>query len=141
MDTTAPQPPTLGSLTVVGVVAGVLGGVVAFILWLIAGLFGMPTQVEIPEQGLQDLAWFQFIGFATMSGALGGIVAGLLRNVGNGPRIFSIVAIVVLVVSMVGPLAQPDTVAWSTKIVLMATHVVVYLAVVPAVTRRMSTLA
>ena len=135
------EKPTLGSLAIVGLVGGVMGGVASFILWLIAGLLGMPTVVEIPEQGLQDLAWFQFIGFATMSGVIGGILAGLLSKLANGARIFSVVAIVVLVISMVGPLAQPETVAWSTKIVLMVTHVLVYLTVVPAVTRKMGTSA
>ena len=128
---------TLGNVMLIGAVGGVVGGVLSFVLWLIAGLLGMPTEVEIPQQGLQDLAWFQFIGFATMSGAVGGLVAGLLRNRANGAQVFTIVSVVVVVVSMAGPLSPPDSVAGSTKIVLMLTHILVFITVVPAIARKL----
>jgi hypothetical protein len=132
------QAPTMGRLMIAGVVGGVIGGVVSFVLWLIAGAIGMPTEVNVQGQGITSLAWFQFVAFATFAGLGGGIVAGLLRNRVNAFRTFNIIAIVVLVVSMIPPLAQPAEVAWSTRIILMVTHVIVYITVVKSIQREMA---
>ena len=103
-----------------------------------AGAIGMPAAVNVTGQGVVDLAWFQFIGLSFFAGIGGGIVAGFLRNRPGGFRTFNIIAIVVLVISMIGPIAQPEEVAWSTRIVLMITHVLVYITVVKAIQREMA---
>ena len=131
------QAPTFGKVVIAGIVGGVIGGVVSFILWLIAGAIGMPTDVNVTGQGIVSLAWFQFVAFATFAGVGGGIVAGFFRERLNGFRTFNIIAIIVLVVSMIPPLAQPAEVAWSTRIVLMVAHVIVYITVVKAIQREM----
>lgn len=97
----------------------------------------MPTEVNIPGQGMVPLQWFQFIGIGTMTGLAAGVVAGLLRNSENSVRIFTTISVVVLAISFVGPfLDQPDT-AIFTKIILLLTHVVVFAAVVPALNQRL----
>lgn len=129
--------PTYGSLVLAGGVFGVLSGVVAFIIWIVASWIGMPAEVNIPGQGMVPLQRFQFIGFSTMMGLAAGVVAGLLRNSENSVRIFTTISVVVLVVSFVGPfLNQADT-AMFTKIILLLTHVVVFAAVVPALNQRL----
>jgi predicted membrane channel-forming protein YqfA (hemolysin III family) len=133
-----PQTPSFGRIVIAGLVGGVLGGALSLALWLIAGAIGMPTGVNVQGQGIVDLAWFQFIGLSTFAGAGAGVLAALLRKKENGLRIFVFVAIVVLVISMAGPLAQPGEVAWSTRIVLMVTHIVVYITVVKSIQREMS---
>lgn len=133
-----PQTTTFGRLVITGAVGGVLGGVASLVLWLVAGAIGMPTAVNVTGQGVVDLAWFQFIGLSFFAGIGGGIVAGFLRNRVGAFRTFNIIAIVVLVISMIGPIAQPEEVAWSTRIVLMITHVLVYITVVKAIQREMA---
>jgi hypothetical protein len=130
--------PTFGRLTIAGAVGGLIGGILSFLLWLLAGAIGMPTEVEVPNQGLTELAWFQFLALGFMSGIGGGVVAGFLRNSATGFKTFSIIAVIVLVLSMAGPLIQPDTVAWSTRIILMVTHVLVFIVVVKAVQKEMT---
>lgn len=131
------QQKTFGQLFVTGGVAGVLGGAVSFIVWLVAGLIGMSDQVNVMGQGMQALQWYQFIVFGMFSGFGGGAVAGLLRNKDDGQRLFTIIAVVVLVLSFATPLVDQTETEWFTKIVLLFTHVIVFFAVVPTLRQRM----
>ena len=132
------QQQTFGKLFITGGVAGVLGGVVSFVVWWVATLLGMSDQVNVMGQGMQALQWYQFVVFGMFSGFGGGAVAGLLRSKESGPRTFTIISVVVLVLSFATPLVnQPET-EWFTKIVLLATHVIVFFAVVPTLRQRMS---
>lgn len=132
------QQQTFGKLFITGGVAGVLGGVVSFVVWWIATLLGMSDQVNVMGQGMQALQWYQFVVFGMFSGFGGGAVAGLLRSKESGPRTFTIISVVVLVLSFATPLVnQPETELF-TKIVLLATHVIVFFAVVPTLRQRMS---
>lgn len=132
------QQQTFGKLFITGGVAGVLGGAVSFIVWLIATLVGMSDQVNVMGQGMQALQWYQFIVFGMFSGFGAGVVAGLLRNKENGPRLFTIISVIVLVLSFATPLLNQADTAWFTKIVLLFTHVIVFFAVVPTLRQRMS---
>jgi hypothetical protein len=93
---------TFGKFFITGGVAGVLGGAVSFIIWLIAG------------------------------------VAGLLRNRPSGRTVFTVISVIVLVLSFVTPLAGQEQTEAATKIVLIATHFVVFFAVVPTLRQRMA---
>lgn len=129
---------TFGKLFITGGVAGVLGGAVSFIIWLIATVAGVSDQVNVAGQGMQALQWYQFIVFGLFSGFGGGVVAGLLRNRPNGRSVFTVISVIVLVVSFVTPLAGQDQTETATKVVLLATHVVVFLTVVPTLRQRMA---
>ena len=129
--------PTFGKFFITGGVAGVLGGAVSFIIWLIATWIGMSDQVNVMGQGMQALQWYQFIVFGMFSGFGGGAVAGLLRKKENGPRVFTIISVIVLVLSFATPLVDQADTEWFTKIVLLFTHVIVFFAVVPTLRQRM----
>jgi nitrate/nitrite transporter NarK len=130
-------PATFGALVIVGLVGGAIGGVVSFLIWLIAAAVGMPTEVEVPGLGITSLQWFNFILLATVSGLGAGVVAGLLRHRVSGPQILMLISVVVLIASFITPVAQPDEVAWSTRMVLGFTHILVFFTVVPALQQRM----
>jgi len=132
------QQTTFGKLFITGGVAGVLGGAVSFIVWLIATLVGMSDQVNVMGQGMQALQWYQFIVFGMFSGFGGGAVAGLLRSKENGPRVFTIISVIVLVLSFATPLIDQADTEWFTKIVLLFTHAIVFFAVVPTLRQRMT---
>jgi len=132
------EQPTFGKLFITGGVAGVLGGAVSFIIWLIATLAGVSDQVNVMGQGMQALQWYQFIVFGMFSGFGGGAVAGLLRNAASGRTIFTVISVIVLIASFVTPLAGQAETETATKIVLIATHFVVFFAVVPTLRQRMA---
>lgn len=129
---------TFGKFFITGGVAGVLGGAVSFIIWLIAGVAGVSTQVNVMGQGMQALQWYQFIVFGMFSGFGAGVVAGLLRNRPSGRTVFTVISVIVLVLSFVTPLAGQEQTEAATKIVLIATHFVVFFAVVPTLRQRMA---
>ena len=131
------QEQTFGKLFITGGVAGVLGGAVSFIVWLVATLVGMSDQVNVMGQGMQALQWYQFIVFGMFSGFGGGAVAGILRNNASGPRTFTIISVIILVLSFATPLVNQADTEWFTKIVLLFTHVLVFFAVVPTLRQRM----
>ena len=66
-----------------------------------------------------------------------GAVAGLLRNAASGRTIFTVISLIVLIASFVTPLSGQAETATATKIVLIATHFVVFFAVVPTLRQRM----
>jgi hypothetical protein len=131
-------PATFGAVVIVGVVGGAIGGVLSFLVWLIAAAVGVPTEVEVPGLGITSLQWFNFILLATLSGLGAGVVAGMLRNRVSGPQILMLISVVVLIASFITPVVQPDAVAWSTRMVLGFTHIIVFFTVVPALQQRMS---
>ena len=128
---------SFGKLFITGGVAGVMGGVVSFIVWWVATLLGMSDQVNVMGQGIQALQWYQFVVFGMFSGFGAGIVAGLLRKSDSGPRLFTIVSVVVLVLSFATPLVNQSQTELATKLVLIATHIIVFFAVVPTLRQRM----
>jgi hypothetical protein len=131
------QPPASGRLMIAGFVGGTIGGALSLALWLLAGAIGMPTEVSVMGQLESNIMWFQFVGVSAFFGLAAGVVAGFFRSKGNGFTTFRAIALVVLVASMILPIAQPGDVAWSTRIVLMVTHVIVFITVVKSVQREM----
>jgi hypothetical protein len=120
-----------------GGVAGFVGGAVSTVVWLGAESAGMPTTVEIAGQGLQDLTWMNFVGLSVVSGLGAALVALLADGRRSARRLFTSIAVVVLVLSLVPLWFQPEEVATSTRLVLALTHGVVYTAVVPRLASRL----
>lgn len=129
--------PATGRMMIAGFVGGTIGGAISLGLWLLGGALGMATQISVMGTVEPNLAWFQFVGLSAVSGLAAGVVAGLLRTRNNGFTTFRVIAFVVLVVSMIGPIAQPGEISWATRIVLMVTHVIVFITVVAAIKREM----
>lgn len=129
---------SFGKLFITGGVAGVMGGVVSFIVWWVATLLGMSDQVNVMGQGIQALQWYQFIVFGMFSGFGAGIVAGLLRRSESGQRLFTIISVIVLVLSFATPLVNQGETELATKLVLIGTHFIVFFAVVPTLRQRMA---
>lgn len=120
-----------------GGVTGFVGGAVSVVAWLAAESFGIPTLVEVPNMGVQSLTWVHFVAVGVLSGLGAALVALLTDGRRGSRRLFTGIAIVVLLGS-IAPLAlQPEEVALSTRVVLAVLHVVVYVAVVPRLAGRL----
>jgi hypothetical protein len=135
------QAPTTGRLMIAGFVGGTIGGALSLGLWLIAGAIGMSTEVSVMGQLEPNIMWFQFVGVSAVFGLAAGVVAGFFRSKGNGFSTFRAIAVVVLVASMILPIAQPGEVSWTTRIVLIVTHVFVFITVVKSIQREMESAA
>jgi hypothetical protein len=97
----------------------------------------MPTLVEIPERGIEPLTWVNFVAVGVLVGLGAALVALLSDGRRRARRLFTGVAVVVLVLSLAPLALQPEQVELSTRIVLGLTHGVVYLAVVPRLAGRL----
>ena len=120
-----------------GGIAGFVGGAVSTVVWLGAESAGMPTVVEIPGQGVETLTWVNFVVIGVGTGLAAALVALLADGRRRSRRIFTGIAIAVLVLSLAPLVTQPEAVATSTRVVLALTHGVVYLAVVPRLASRL----
>lgn len=120
-------------LTALG--TGLVAAVAAVLVWIVGVARGVPDLVAIPNQGTVALGWVNIVVLSLISAAGAAIVVRLLAARGAGQRVFAIIALVVLVASMAPLLFQPDTVAASTRLLLGATHVIVYLAIAPVTGR------
>ncbi len=120
-----------------GGVAGFVGGAVATVVWLGAESAGMPTLVDVPNLGVVPLSWVQIVTVGVVSGLGAALVALLADGRRRARRLFTAVALVVLVLSLAPLAVQPEEVVLSTRLVLALTHGVVYLAVVPRLASRL----
>jgi hypothetical protein len=120
-----------------GGVSGFVGGAVATVVWLGAETAGIPTLVDIPNVGLTNLQWTNFVVVSVLAGLGAALVALLADGRRASRRIFTATAIVVLVLSMAPLVMQPETVVLSTRVTLALTHGVVYLLVVPRLANRL----
>lgn len=120
-----------------GGVSGFVGGAVATVVWLGAESAGVPTLVDVPSLGPTALQWTNFVSVGVLTGLGAALFALLADGRRNARRLFTIIALAMLVLSMAPLVVQPDTVALSTRIVLALTHVVLYLTVVPRLADRL----
>lgn len=120
-----------------GGVAGFVGGAVSVVVWLGAEAAGVPTLVEIPGVGVEPLTWVNFVAVGLVSGLGAALVALLTDGRRSARRLFTALAVLVLLASLAPLALQPEEVATATRIVLAVTHVVVYLAVVPRLASRL----
>jgi FtsH-binding integral membrane protein len=120
-----------------GGVSGFVGGAVATVVWLGAETAGVPTLVDVPNVGLTELQWTNFVIVSVLAGLGAALVALLADGRRASRRIFTATAIVVLALSMAPLVTQPEVVALSTRITLALTHGVVYLLVVPRLANRL----
>lgn len=120
-----------------GGMAGFVGGAVATVVWLGAESAGVPTLVDVPRIGLEQLQWTHFVSVGIVTGLGAALVALLADGRRNARRLFTGVAVTILGLSMVPLVLQPDTVALSTRLVLALSFVVVHLAVVPRLAGRL----
>jgi len=120
-----------------GVLAGFVGGAVSYVLWLAALTSGIPGRVEVVGLGVTELQWFNFtlVGIATGLGA--GLVALLVDGRRSSRRLFTVIAVAVLVLSGYPLLGQPAEVELATLVLLAVLHVVVFIAVVPRLAGRL----
>lgn len=116
--------PASGSarLLVVALVAGVLAAVVNLLVFVVASAAGVPFMVQLgPGMPFQELNALPFIFSALMPALVGaGIYALLLRFTQRGATIFTGLAVVVALLSLISPLSMD--VAWSTRLVLALLH-------------------
>ena len=128
--------PTLRQLLYAALVTGVWSGLLCSILYWICRAGGVPFDVVV--RGTDPLApvpWFAPLLIPVAFAVLGALAASLVRGRAHAERIVLWVGTLIALGSAVGPLTQPDTVIWSTRIWLLLMHLVTWFLVVPQLAR------
>ena len=123
-----------------GLAAGVTAAVINVVIYFTyQAATGPPPRIVPPGQQLQDL----FLGMVVVLSLIPPLIAAMLAyGLGRWTRARSTwligISLVVLVLSMLSPLAQPPEVTTSTKLVLVLMHVVVAAVTLAALVPRLS---
>lgn len=118
---------TLRDLAPTGVVACLVAAVSTTAVAAVARASGTDLEVDGTIVPLAAFAWWTAVG-----AVLGIVLARLLGD----PRLFSAVTVVITALSLVPAVALPDDTA--TKLVLVGTHLVAAVIVIPALSRRLA---
>lgn len=128
---TSASPPTLASCLKAAVAGGAVAAGINLLLALAAPRLGIPMVAQFdPSAAPMQLPAVMAV-IASLVPALGAAFAyfGIARLTASAPRVFTVVAVLLLVGSMGGPLTLAAA-APSTKAVLALMHVVAGVAIV-----------
>lgn len=124
-----------GKRTAVRVAIVVGGAVAAVVVWALAKIAG-GIQVSLGGGAATDMPWWQVIAASLVGGLAGWALLAILEaRIGSRARkIWTIVAVIVVVVSLAGPFGTPG-IALGDRFWLAAIHIVLGLVVIPAMGR------
>lgn len=114
-----------GRLWLLALAAAGIAAVVNLLIWLLAGVANLPLNIQMggPEAPVVPLSAGPVIVMSVVPALAGAALLWLLGRVTAQPfRWFTIIAVVVLLLSLAGPLLLP--VALANKLVLSLMHVV-----------------
>lgn len=123
-----------------GWVTGLTAAIVCLVLRAIATLFGTDFVVLQPfgddsADGLVEIPWVATFLMPLIAGIAGAAVAAIFLGV-RGCRMWVFwLGTAALLLSLVSPLLQPDSVPWTTRVWLIVMHVITWFLVVPQVAR------
>jgi len=122
--------------------SGLIGGALAFvsvlILFAVARLLGVTLLVGAPpdQTALVPLTAIQLMLFTFIPAVIATVLYAVLRLIlkQNATRIFQVIAVIILLLSLGGPLSMSVSVA--NKIILVLMHIMTALSIVWALTLR-----
>lgn len=130
------QKVSLGQTVRSGLVGGAVAAVVSLGLYFLGNAVTGPITVSTaPGTPAAPLPWFLVLIMTLLAGVVGALLlVALRRYTANGDRIFQIVAVGFLLLSLLGPLTMAGSRA--STLVLSALHIVTASAVIWALTLR-----
>lgn len=130
------QNPKVRFLLYAGLVTGIWSGVLCLIIFGIAVLCGVAFDVRpSTEADLTSLSWVLVLFMPVIAALVGALLSGLTLGRRFAKRIVFWVGTLIALASLLGPITQPDSVLWSTRILLILMHVITWFLVVPQLAR------
>lgn len=127
--------PTVRQLLYAAVVTGAWSGLLSLLIYLVGRLFGVEFAVSRGGEAVASIPWPVVLLLPLGAAVVFALLSALLRGWPHAGRIDFWLGTVAALASMVGPLVQPDTVGWPTRILLVLMHVVTWFLVVPQIAR------
>ena len=142
LDSVTPVPPPieavprLSHVLRAGLVTGISAGLVCWLLFGIATLFGTDFDVRLwSGKGLVHVPWYEVLLVPLAAALLFSSIAAGLRRRSGCRRKTLLLGYALGALSLLAPLLQPSDVTWPTKIWLTLFHIVTIALVVPQVAR------
>jgi len=130
------QNPKVRFLLYAGLVTGIWSGLLCLVIFGIAVVCGVSFVVRPrAEADLTSLPWILVLINPVIAALVGALLSGLTLGRRFAKSIVFWTGTFIAVVSLLGPITQPDSVLWSTRIVLMVMHVITWFLVVPQLAR------
>ncbi|MCH9816583.1 MAG: hypothetical protein K0U64_09070 [Actinomycetia bacterium] len=130
--------PTTRTVLSAGLVTGITAALVCLALRILAWIFRAQFLIA-PMPGssetLEPVPWLGVILIPFAAAMIGALVAAAFLGVRYGRGLVLLLGTLVALVSLAGPLLQPEAVTWPTRIWLVVMHVATWLIVVPQVAR------
>jgi ABC-type Na+ efflux pump permease subunit len=128
--------PTVRQLVFAGVVTGGWSGLLCLVIYLVSSLLGVEFVLRAPREDVEVvMPWAVFLLVPIAFAVLGALLASLARGWRSAGRLVFWVGTLLALGTTVVPLTQPESVTWSTRIILVAMHVITWLLVVPQIAR------
>lgn len=113
-----------------GIGAGIAAGMLSLVFWLVmTGPVGVSQNVSSPIQPVGPLSKPMIVVSCVVAGLVAGVIAGLLAKRPNGAKMFTIISIVLVILSMISPVMQPADISWNTRWVLIICHLIAFAAI------------
>lgn len=128
--------PKVRFLLYAGLVTGIWSGLLCLIVFGIAVLCGVPFDVSRSQDAdPTSLSWIFVIVMPVAAALVGALLSGLTLGRRFAKRIVFWVGTLIAIASLSGPIMQPDSVLWSTRVLLIVMHVITWFLVVPQLAR------
>lgn len=119
-----------------GLVTGIWSGLLCLIVFGIALLCGVSFDVSRSQGATPtSLSWVLIFVLPLIAALIGALLSGLTLGRRFAKPIVFWIGSLIAVASLAGPLMQPDSVLWSTRVLLAVMHVITWFLVVPQLAR------
>jgi hypothetical protein len=128
--------PTLRFLLYAAIVTGVWSGLLSFLIYAIGRLCGVPFMAAQGQDGaVGQITWLAPLLLPVLVAVVAALLSALVLGRSHAKRIVFWTGSLVALVSLAGPVLQPDAVLWSTRILLLCMHVISWFLIVPQLAR------
>lgn len=127
--------PRVRFLLYAGLVTGIWSGLLSLLVYGIGRATGVPFAAASLDGVPKPITWLAVLLFPIAAGEVFALLGALLRGRRHAGRITWWIGTVVAALSMLGPLLQPSSVDWGTRILLVVMHIITWFLVVPQIAR------
>ena len=128
--------PTVRFLLYAAIVTGVWAGLRSLVIFVIGRLCGVPfTAAQGQDETVGQINWYAPLLLPITAAVVGALLSALVLGRSHAKRIVFWTGSVIALITLAGPIMQPDEVLWSSRILLLCMHVIAWVLIVPQLAR------
>ncbi|CAB4909536.1 MAG: hypothetical protein F2923_02875 [Actinobacteria bacterium] len=132
----AAENPTWRFLVYAGIVTGAWSGLLSLVIYAIGRVCGVPFMASQGQgDSVGQILWLAPLLIPVLVAIVGALLSVLVLGRNHARHIVFWSGSLVALISIAGPVMQPDAVLWSTRILLLCMHAITWFLVVPQLAR------